>query len=349
MTYKKIFTAIASPNIAFVKYWGKRHPENLNLPNNTSVSMTLDSNVLKTKTSVALYNESIEDIVYINEVKQDRNSSEKSDFMFKVIKEMKNMSGIKENVLVVSKNYFPTGSGLASSASGAAALVYALNSAFSTGLSQKQMSIIARKISGSACRSVFGGFVAWNKGNYDDGSDSYAEQIATKSDFDLIDIICLVDESQKKVSSSAGHLLTTKTSALYAARPSSAEKNAISAINAIKNRDFEVLSNIIMRDSNSMHVTMLDTFPPIGYMTDKSWEVVEAVSELNGNGTNIAAYTFDAGPNTHVITQRENLKEVKARLLELFAPEKIIEAECGEGPYISEDKNPLIDGDLKPA
>jgi diphosphomevalonate decarboxylase len=344
----EVVTAIASPNIAFVKYWGKRNPENLNLPNNTSISMTLDNQALKTKTSVVLSEEFGEDIVYVNGVKQVKGSSEKSGFMFNVIKEMKGISGVNKNVLVVSKNYFPTGSGLASSASGAAALVYALNSAFNAGLTQRQMSIMARKISGSACRSIFGGYVIWKKGEMEDGSDSYAEQIATKSDFDLVDLICLVNENQKKISSSAGHSLTVKTSALYKARPKYAEENALSAINAIKNKDFAALSEIIIRDSNNMHATMLDTFPPIRYMTDKSWDVVEAVNELNKNGSAIAAYTFDAGPNAHVIVEKKNAEEVKNRLLELFEPEKIIYAGTGEGPYIAKDEGHLIDQKLNP-
>lgn len=346
---ENIYTVISTPNIALVKYWGKRKPQQLNLPNNSSVSMTLSSDALKTKTSVALNPNSKDDEVYINGVMQQRNSSEKTNFIFNIIEEMRGLSKYNNKLLVVSENSFPTGSGLASSASGAAALVFALNTALKLNLSTRELSIISRKISGSACRSVIGGFVFWEKGLKEDGSDSYARQIVQTDYWDLVDIIGIIDSNTKKVSSSEGHALTSKTSSLYKERIKFAESNALIAEKAIKDKDFSTLSEVIMRDSNNMHATMLDTWPPIRYITDKSWDALQAILELNkSHGENIAAYTFDAGPNIHVITEQKHSIEVKKLITELLGDEnKIIFSKIGNGPTIIND-GALIGESLTP-
>ncbi len=341
-------TVLASPNIALVKYWGKRGDGSLNLPNNSSVSVTLDANALGTKTSVAIAPELMNDTVYVNgELQAASRENEKASLLSKIMGEMKRMAGVNDSLLVVSNNYFPTGSGLASSASGAAALIYALDGLFNLKMNERELSIMARQVSGSACRSVMGGFVRWHKGELDDGSDSYAEQIAPHSHWDIVDMIGIVSETRKKVSSSEGHSATMRTSSLYAARPAFAEANAAGATAAILGRDFGSLAEIVMRDSNNMHATMLDTWPHIRYMNDKSWEIVDAVHELNdSSGEAIAAYTFDAGPNAHVITTKKHADEVGKVLFEtLGADGKVIRAPVGTGPKRLVDAESLITDD----
>lgn len=346
-----VYTAIAAPNIALVKYWGKRDDSGLNLPYNSSVSMTLHQNTVRTVTSVALDPEIKRDAVYVDgKLQNTSRGDEKVNLIMGVIREMKSMGNSEGGVLVVSRNNFPAGSGLASSASGGAALVFALNEALSLHLDSRRLSVLARKMSGSACRSIFGGFVRWNRGTSPGGEDSYAEQIAPPSHWELIDVICIVSASSKKVSSSAGHLITPKTSVLYKSRLELAERNAEGAAGAIEERDFETLAEIAMADSNNMHATMLDSWPPIKYMNEKSWKVVEAVHEMNSRyGRNIAAYTFDAGPNAHVITTPKYEKEVEDEMRSALGERaRILASHIGDGPRLTNKKDRLIDDSLQP-
>lgn len=329
-----VYSASGSPNIALVKYWGRRD-DALNLPNNSSLSMTLGDG-LTTTTSVLFSSKLKEDAIYINEKKLDLSSAtnEKSGFMLKAINYMRNAAKTDSHLLVVSKNSFPSDAGLASSASGAATLVYALNGALELNMPTKELSIIARQISGSACRSLLGGIVKWNKGSMGDGSDSFAEQIVSEHYWpELIDIIAIVSESKKKVSSSEGHKITVRTSQLYKTRPSIAEASVSKVISAVKTKDINSLSEAVMRDSNNMHATMLDSWPPIMYLNDASKAIIEAVHEINAShGENIAGYTFDAGPNGHIITLRKYETEIRERLSKLEGISSIMVSSSGPGP-----------------
>ena len=340
----RVITASGTPNIAFIKYWGKRGP---NLPMNSSISMTLDER-LKTVTSVVFSSSLRSDEVFINGEKQELSgeASEKSLFIAKTLNHMRDMAGVDAHALIVSQNSFPTGSGIASSASGGATLVYALSHALNLGLSEREMSITARQISGSACRSVIGGIAKWTRGNSADGSDSYAIQIVDKDYWpELIDIIAIVDPSKKKVSSSVGHLETVRTSVLYKLRPEFAEQGVRVVEAAIRSRDFNTLATAVIRDSNNMHATMLDTFPPIMYLTDTSREIMYSVQELNAtsNKGNVAGYTFDAGANAHIITTQKDKQKVYEMLSTIHGVESTIEASSGSGPRLLKPEENLID------
>ena len=350
MTETNIVTGIATPNIAFIKYWGKRDYTGLNTPNNSSISMTLDETV-KTTTSVVFSSKIKKDTIFINGIEENisaaKEVSEKSRYMNAILDKMRSISKINKHALIVSKNNFPSGAGIASSASGAAALVVALNDALALNMNTKELSIMARQISGSACRSLYGGIVKWHKGSREDGVDSYAEQMFKKDHWkELIDIIAIVDSKTKKVSSSIGHETTVKTSTLYKERPAFAEKNIGEIEKAVKNRDIDLLSRIIMKDSNNMHATMLDTWPPIMYLNDSSREIIYKIHELNDsqkNGKYIAGYTFDAGPNAHIITTEAHRSKIIKMLEELSGVKNIIESRMGDGPRIAETKESLID------
>ncbi|MCL4365508.1 diphosphomevalonate decarboxylase, partial [Candidatus Marsarchaeota archaeon] len=338
-------TAIGTSNIAFIKYWGRRD-EKLNLPMNSSISMTLDDTV-STKTSVLFSKEIEKDRLFING-KEERLSgefSEKSGFIKNMLDYVRGISKLDMNALIVSENNFPSSSGLASSASGGATLVFALSHALNLGLSQRDMSAIARRISGSACRSVYGGIVRWDMGLASDGSDSVAEQVVTERHWpELMDVITIVDPSKKKVSSSAGHSATIRTSSLYATRPAFAEKGTEIVANAIITKDFQRLAETIMRDSNNMHATMLDTWPPIIYLTDISKEIMYAIHELNETkGRYVAAYTFDAGANAHIITTAESKNDVQDLLKDIPGVKGVIESRSGSGPRLLGEDTSLID------
>ncbi len=342
----KIFIAQASSNIAFTKYWGRRNSQ-LNLPNNSSISMTLDENV-STKTGILFSKDLDTDYLYINNELQNIYDSvipEKLKFIRKILDEMKQKANLDKDVncLIYSENSFPTSAGIASSASGAIALSYVLASALNLHLKEDEISIMSRKISGSGCRSIYGGIVEWKKGLKEDGSDSYSVQLQKESFWpELRDIIVVVNAEEKKVSSSIGHIATVKTSALYKERLNFVENQQNPQLRkAIQNKNFEAMAQIIMQDSDSLHAVMLDTWPPIIYLNDNSKEIIYNILDLNKqNNKTIAAYTFDAGPNAHIITTNTHVDEI----IEILKNNKnlkirtIIVSKQGIGPKLITNK-----------
>jgi diphosphomevalonate decarboxylase len=351
MVKYEVRTAVATPNIALIKYWGRRDSA-LNLPFNSSLSMTLDFS-LSARTSVLFTDQIRRDTFYLNhKLIASGTSNEKLENVKKVVNEMKELAGAKGsvNALIASENSFPMDAGIASSSSGGAALVLATDASLNLKLTSRELSIFARKISGSACRSVFGGIVRWNKGKRGDGRDSYSEKVLDPEKWvDLMDIIAIVSYEKKMISSSAGHDITSNTSPLYRLRPELAEESIEKALNVIQKRDFGSLGEIIMRDSNNMHAAMMDSWPPILYLNDASKKVIHEIEKLNEmEGRIIAAYTFDAGPNPHIITLRPYLEKVEQALREVKGIKRILKSGMGSGPKIvhdslfSEDGNPAF-------
>ncbi|MCL5434038.1 MAG: diphosphomevalonate decarboxylase [Candidatus Marsarchaeota archaeon] len=329
---------MATPNIAFVKYWGKRN-DKLILPYNSSISITLGEE-LNTKTSVMFTKKIKEDIFYINGQKQDLTDKDVKE-RFAIIDIMRKKARTDAKVIVVSENSFPTAAGLASSASGIAAMVYAVNAALKLNLDTKELSIIARQGSGSSCRSLTGGFVKWEKGNKEDGSDSYIRQIKDSNYWpDLINIITIVSKSKKKISSRVGMKQTVETSQFYKLRPNIAEEHCNQLEEAISRKDFEQLCKITMQESNNFHSVALDTYPPIIYLNDTSKEIINAIHELNeSEGKIIAAYTFDAGPNANIITLDKYKNKVLDVLKKIDDIEQTIITKSGNGPILDESKS----------
>lgn len=214
---------------------------------------------------------------------------------------------------LVSENNFPTAAGLASSAAGFAALVRAIAYLYALPASPKDLSRIARQGSGSACRSLFGGYVAWDMGSAVDGVDSVAREVAPAQHWpDLRAVILVASAEKKSVGSTAGMQATVATSSLFKIRAEDWVPRRMSEMEAaILARDFQTFARITMRDSNNFHATCLDTFPPILYMNDASRSAVRAVEKINeAAGKLVAAYTFDAGPNAVIYYEAENEKLV---------------------------------------
>jgi len=301
-----VTTAVGTPNIAFIKYWGKRD-ERLILPHNSSLSMTLSPDALRTTTSVMFSDKLKHDVFYIDGKQQDLNDKDIAE-RFNMVNQLRAMAKTDQRIIVVSNNDFPAASGLASSASGISTLSYAVNHALGLGLDARELSIIARQGSGSSCRSIYGGIVEWHKGVRPDGSDSYAEQLFDEKYWpDIVDNIVVVSQEKKKVSSRAGMKQTVETNPLYRSRPDSAEKRLSETVAAYKARDFDRLAECIMADSNEMHALMLSTRPSIRYLNPVSYEIMDAIEELNtSQGRNVAAYTFDAGANANIITLKKS-------------------------------------------
>ena len=307
------------------RYWGKRDTK-LNLPSNSSLSVTLSQADLCTHTTAScspsfqspdslLLNGEFQDLgsprprACLTALRTLRQTLESQD---------PTLPKLSLNSLrIVSTNNFPTAAGLASSAAGFAALVRAVADLFELPSSPEELSIIARQGSGSACRSLLGGYVAWDRGTRDDGQDSMARLVAPTSHWPEMRALILVASATKKgVSSTAGMQATVTTSALF---PERAERVAPAAMwtieKAIMERDFETFGYATMRESNSFHATCLDTFPPIIYMSDTSRAAVYAVEALNRSaGKIVAAYTFDAGPNAVIY----HLQEQSSLVLGLF-------------------------------
>lgn len=344
----KISTAMGSSNIALGKYWGKRD-DKLILPMNSSISLTLGEE-LSTRTSVVFSDDFKEDSVYINgerEVVADSSKDESGT----VLRLLRAAAETTSKCLVVSENSFPTASGLASSASGIATLTYAASHALGLDLDATELSKIARQGSGSACRSLFGGAVKWNAGTMPDGSDSYAVQLFDQNHWpELTDIIAITDARRKRFPSRAGMKQTIQTSVLYKARMAYVN-DALTAIEtALKDRDFETLAERTMRESNDLHAVAMDTWPPLFYLNDISKAIIYRIHELNDSaGKFIAAYTFDAGANAHVITTAQNADSVKAELSKLDGVVSTMRVGIGAGPRMLGDSDSLINAnDLSP-
>lgn len=200
----------------------------------------------------------------------------------------------------MSRNNFPTAAGLASSAAGFAALVRAIADLYALPQSPTELSLIARQGSGSACRSLLGGYVAWDRGERTDGLDSAARLVAGREHWpEMRALILVVSAAKKGVSSTTGMQTTVQTSGLFPTRATVLVPARMAAMEAaVLARDFDAFARVTMLDSNGFHATCLDTEPPIFYLNDVSRAAIRVVEGINGRaGRRVAAYTFDAGPN----------------------------------------------------
>ena len=184
--------------------------------------------------------------------------------------------------------------------------------------------MIARQGSGSACRSLFGGFVAWREGNSPEGSDSFAEEVATREHWpEMYALICVVSDAKKGTSSSSGMQRTVETSTLLQHRLTVVPSRMASLETAIKAKDFGAFARITMADSNQFHAVCLDTAPPIFYLNEVSRAIIALVEEINrasiaNGGSFVAAYTFDAGPNAVIYALERNMPIVIAAVTRFF-------------------------------
>jgi diphosphomevalonate decarboxylase len=298
-------TARANPNIAFIKYWGNRD-DALRLPVNGSISMSLDG--LETRTSVYFDKLLLADNVKING-RITKGAARAR--VCKMLDEVRNLAGIHIFARVDSENNFPTGTGIASSASAFAALAMAATTAAGLHLDEAALSCLARRSSGSACRSIPGGFVEWAAGAGD--ADSYAVTIAPPEHWDLTDCIAVVSTDHKQTGSTEGHALAG-TSPLQSARVDDTPRRLDICRRAILNRDFAALAEIVEADSNLMHAVMMTSCPPLFYWLPATLVVMQVVRAARANGLP-ACYTIDAGPNVHVICTGP-AKEETAKLVE---------------------------------
>ncbi|XP_069595480.1 diphosphomevalonate decarboxylase [Ranitomeya imitator] len=325
---KKV-TCTAPVNIAVIKYWGKRNEE-LILPINSSLSVTLHQDQLKTTTTVCASREFTEDRIWLNG-KEENISHPRLQSCLREIRRLarkRRSSGedgvsrvLNYKVHICSANNFPTAAGLASSAAGYACLVYSLAKLYGV---DGELSEIARQGSGSACRSMYGGFVQWVMGKREDGKDSLAQQVEAETHWPELRILIMVASAEKKhVGSTAGMQTSVETSPLLKFRAESlVPGRMVEMIDAIKKKDFEAFGQLTMKDSNQFHATCLDTHPPIFYLNQVSQSIIGLVHRYNAHyGQTKVAYSFDAGPNAVIFTLEPTVNEFVEVVKRSFPPE----------------------------
>lgn len=293
------------------------------MPTNDSLSVTLSQDILHSKTTISASKEFTHDRLWLNGKEEDITKNRRMHNCFRETRQLRRKMEEADPTLeplstyplhVCSENNFPTAAGLASSASGLAALVYTLAQLFELPISTSELSRIARQGSGSACRSLFGGFVAWQMGEAQDGSDSMAVQVAPESHWpDLEALICVVSDAKKGTSSTEGMQHTIQTSPLMKERIQVVPGRMERMKTAILERDFQTFAELTMKDSNQFHAVCLDTYPPIFYLNDTSRAIIRLIHAYNASapdGKLKAAYTYDAGPNAVIYAPKENMREI---------------------------------------
>lgn len=311
--------AQACPNIAFIKYWGNRD-NNLRLPVNGSISMNLDG--LFTRTAVTFSASALTDSLIINNKQVTGPGLTRVSYILDIVRDK---AGISERAEVRSENNFPAGAGIASSAAAFAALALSASKAAGLNLSEPELSVLARRGSGSASRSIPSGFVEWQMG--EDEKDSYAFSIAPVDHWNLVDCIAVVSASHKKTGSTEGHAVAG-TSPLQNARVADTSRRLEICRTAILKKDFESFANIIEQDSDMMHAVMMTSNPPLMYWQAATVGIFHEVRAWRAGGLPVG-YTVDAGANVHVLCLREQSKEVEKRLRELPGVENVLVAGTG--------------------
>jgi diphosphomevalonate decarboxylase len=319
--------AIAHPNIAFIKYWGNRD-DKLRLPANSSISMNLGA--LSTHTSVIFDPNLTEDIFLLNGIQQS------GDSLVRVNRFLDTTRGLANSPLfakIESNNDFPTGAGIASSASAFAALALAASSALGLNLDEASLSRLARRGSGSACRSVPSGYSEWQMGTSD--HDSYAISLAEPDHWALTDCIAVIHSEEKEAGSSEGHRIAD-TSPLQAARVTDSSRRLAICREAVIRQDFDKLAGIIELDSNLLHAVMMTSNPALYYWRSGTVEVMNAVRTWRKQGFP-CAFTIDAGPNVHVICPTRDGPRLESRLREIPEVESVLVSGVGGGAVLLSD------------
>lgn len=315
--------AVAFANFALIKYWGKRDAE-LNLPDVGSISITLDT--LWTRTRVAL-DPALEHDRFELDGQADAPGSGR---VTALLDRLRKIGGSRIRAHVSSRNNFPTGAGLASSASGFAALVTAADRAYGLGLTPTRRSELARIGSGSAARSIFGGYVEMHRGRLADGSDSIAEPLAAARDWPLEVVIAISDRGRKAVGSTEGMQRTAQTSPFYAAWVANQASDLALAREAIAARDFDALADVSEASALAMHGLAMSARPGLLYFNATTMECLHRVRQLRADGVPVF-FTVDAGPQVKAICAPEATGAVAAALRDVPGVTEILRAGLGRG------------------
>ena len=328
----RAFTAIAGTNIALVKYWGKRDAA-LNLPATGSLSLTLAE--LGTRTSVRFVDGIDADRVTVGGTPAD------ARFRARVIAfldRVRARAKIAARAEVATENTVPTASGLASSASGFAALALAASRAAGLQLEQSELSELARLGSGSAARSIYGGFVEMARGERDDGRDAVASPLGLRDDgppWDVRLVVAITATGEKAEGSTSAMDRTASTSPFFPAWVASVPADLAEARAAIAARDLARLGAVAERSALRMHATALAADPAIVYWNGATIAAIHATRELRARGT-AAYFTIDAGPHVKVLCAANHAADVAAALASVPGVLRTITASPGPGARLAD-------------
>jgi len=317
----RVAAAQAQPNIALIKYWGKRDVA-LNLPVVGSLSITLDR--LWTRTEVRFETGLDADRITLNgreDPKQLRRATACLDLL-------RSRAGLSTRARITSTNNFPTGAGLASSASGFAALVLAGDAALGLELSTAELSVLARRCSGSAARSIFGGYVEWARGERPDGEDSVARPILETDAWPLSVAVAITSMAEKAIGSTEGMNRTAETSPFQQAWIDTQEADLAEARAAIVARDFERLAVISEYSCLKMHALALAAKPGLLYWNAATVACMHRVRQLRAQGVPVF-FTIDAGPQLKAVCEPAAAAAVAAALREVPGVLNVVETGLG--------------------
>jgi diphosphomevalonate decarboxylase len=316
-------TAIAPSNIAFIKYWGKKD-EILRLPENGSISMNL-SNLLTT-TTVEFNKDYREDEIIINNQREENAGSR----AIKHLDRIRKIARTNFKAKVVTNNNFPTGTGLSSSASGFAALTVAGAKAAGLNLSEKELSILARQGSGSACRSIPDGFAEWLDGNTSD--TSYGISLYPENYWDIVDVVAVVSKNKKEVSTTEGQKIAD-SSPFFPVRLSRI-KNKISLIKKhMKEKNFTKFGELLEGEALELHSIMLTSTPSLIYLLPGSLRIMHMVKKWRQEGLQVY-FTVNTGQDIHLICQKKNIDELVKKVETVSEVQKTIINYPSRGAHI---------------
>lgn len=322
--------AAACANVALVKYWGKRDLE-ANLPAVGSISLTLDG---------------LEAQARISADAKERFTSRGAPVTGKAHKAMVQFldwlaasRGHDIALAVDIETNFPVAAGLASSAAIYCATASAGLSFLEAEVSRRELSTIARRGSGSASRSVFGGLVEWHRGANAQGDDSFAEPLLGPDDWKLGMVVAILDEGKKKTSSRDAMQHVAETSPLYSGWLGAQEDDLQSMREAIRTRDFPAMGTITEESTLRMHAVTMAARPAVLYWKPATLQVMETVREMREGGLD-AYFTMDAGPQVKVLCQQNDMSKVAAKLQALPPVLRVLQASAGAGVRILEGSIP---------
>lgn len=306
-------TAVAPSNIAFIKYWGRKD-EVLRLPENGNISMNLSN--LTTTTTVEFNKNFKEDEIIINNQKEAREGNR----TIKHLNRIRKIAKINYKTKVVTNNNFPTGTGLSSSASGFAALTVAGAKAAGLDLSEKELSILARQGSGSACRSIPDGFVEWLDGNTND--TSYGVSLYPENYWDIVDVVVVVSKNKKGVSTTDGQKLAG-SSPFFPVRLKRIKEKINLIKKYMKEKNFAKFGELVETEALELHAIMLTSTPSLIYLLPGSLRIMHMVKKWRQEKLQVY-FTVNTGQDIHLICQKKDAQEVSKRALEVSDVQKTI-------------------------
>ena len=320
MTDNRAATARAHPNIALVKYWGKQSAPG-NLPATPNLSVTLAALTTTTTVSTA---EGTQDQLRLNG--QPSDDRKVHDWLHTL-----RAQGLLRGALQIeTSNNFPTAAGLASSASGFAALIAAINAHCDLDLDRAQQSALARQGSASAARSLFGGYVSLT------GPDWQATPIAAAEHWALDVVVAVTSEAAKAVGSTAGMQRSAETSPYYQRWVDDAPADYALARAAIEQRNFDQLAQVAEHNCLKMHALMLTSWPTLSYWQPATLACMDEVRAMRASGLPVF-FTIDAGPQVKAVCLPDATSAVAARLQQVPGVTNILTTPIGGDPTVSID------------